>query len=208
MDNILKGLLDLEEENNATLEIRANKAFALLKNNDETKNKEIVKYEKSEVIKTIVELSANEQARQYFTSDDLLALLQYLISINSNYDLTLAATRCVIIFYNVSLTEKLSQVIIDQLLDHLLDLASNDGNVYDKELRKKAAQTIENIVKTCDISSAEKKSKLYGWLEYTNLLRDKTLMQMKLKPPVRKAEMMASGPVDPMILQRTISGCH
>ena len=181
MDNILKALLDLEEEKIASLENRVNNAFSLLKNNDDTKNKEIVKYKKSEVIKTIVELSVNEQSRQYFTSDYLLALLEYLISINSNYDLTLAATRCVIIFYNISLTEILSKDIIDPLLDHLFYLASNDGNVFDMDMRKKSAQTIINIIIKYKIISDERKNQLGKWLKVTNLLVEKEIIKYNLR---------------------------
>lgn len=176
MDNIFKGFTDYDnEEDGTSIEVRVGNAFNILRND------RISTYEKSDVIKTIVELSTNESAKKFFTSDDLLVLLQYLKSIHNNDYSSLVATRCVIIFYNISLTEKLSQDINDPLLDHLFILASNEGNFFDKELRKKAGQTIVNIVIKYDIISDERKSQLCEWLELTNLLVEKETIKWNLR---------------------------
>ena len=208
MDNIFKERsLDLVEEYDAAIENRAMKAINLLNKNYDMKKNEFSKYEKSEAVKSLVELSTDDRAKKLFTPNVLLALLQYLMSIDSNNDLTLVAARCVNIFYNISLSERLTKAIIDPLLDHLLYLASNEGNIYDKEMRLKAAQSIENIVITCDITSAKSNSKINEWLECTDLLRDKKIMIANLKS-VRNTEMIPDGFVDSMITQRTLSGCH
>jgi len=204
MDNLFKGFTDSVEEDGTSIAVRVSNAFNILRND------RLSTYEKSDVIKTLVDLSTNESAKIFFTSELLMILLQYLKSIHNNYDLSLAATRCVITFYNISATERLSQDIIDPLLDYLLRLASNDGNIYDQEMRLKAAQSIENIVIYNDITSAKegKSEIIYEWLQYTNLLRNKKLIQKNLKS-VQNTEKTGGFIVDPMIpmnMQRTISG--
>lgn len=175
MDNLFEGVTDSVEDG-TSIEDRVSNAFNILRNDH------LSTYEKSDVIKTLVELSTNESAKIFFTSELLMILLQYLKSIHNNYDLSLAATRCVITLYNISATERLSLVMIDPLLDYFLRLASNDGNIYDQEMRLKAAQTIYNIInKYVIIISDERKSQLKEWLKVTNLLVEKGTIKMEFK---------------------------
>jgi hypothetical protein len=168
MDNVFKEFLDLDRPDDKTIENRANEAWEKLKELDDSKNKEFVKYEKSEVIKTIVDLSINDKAKQYFTPDVLSLLLVYLISIDSNYDLTLTATRCVIIFYNILLTEKTTLDVIDPLLDYCLGIAKTPGNVYDEQMRLKACQIIK-IIANGDYNITDvRKNQMNEFLEWLN----------------------------------------
>jgi hypothetical protein len=172
--SLFEGVTDSVEEDIKSIKVRVSNAFNILRNDL------LSIYEKSDVIKTLVELSTNESAKIFFTSELLMILLQYLKSIHNNYDLSLAATRCVITLYNISATERLSLVMIDPLLDYFLRLASNDGNIYDQEMRLKAAQTIYNIInKYVIIISDERKSQLIEWLKVTNLLVEKGTIKME-----------------------------
>jgi len=152
--------LELEEND---VEREVEEAFKNLESPEPT-NESLHPYWIDEfVIKPLVNSSANSNAKKYFTSDRLLALLKFWKYIEEYDILVLTSTRCAIIIYNILLTENILDDVT-QLIDYCLKIAKKEGNLWDLHLRLKAKQIIKIIIDRNYNITDEKRNEITDFL--------------------------------------------